>query len=101
MKTNISNFIDKAKVFFHRSRREVIKTTVIGKTMIEESQLETKKRALFKELGELAFSLNRSGKLKNKEIEAFCKKINDILSRIDEKESTIDSVKSGKQSADS
>ena len=101
MKANIGGFIEKARTFFDKSKREVIKTTVIGRTMIEESQLETKKRVLFKELGELAFSLNKSGKIKNREISSFCTKINEILSRIDEKESTIDSVKSRKPSTDS
>jgi len=88
----------KAKNFFHLSKLEVIKTTVIGKAMIEESQLENKKRALLKELGELTFELYMQGEIKNKKVETFCRKINILLNRIDEKESTIDNVKSGKQS---
>ena len=72
-------------------KKEVIKTTVIGKAMIEESQLETKKRALLKDLVELTFDLYKHGKIQNKDVEAFCRKINIVINRIDEKQSSIDS----------
>jgi len=96
MGLTLRDFFNRAKLFFHRSKNEVIKTTVIGKTMIEESQLETRKRNLIRELGELTFDLYGKGEIKNRQVESFCRKINMLLSKIDEKESTIDDIKSGK-----
>jgi len=98
MKLVPNEYVEKFKKFFHLSKQEVIKTTVIGKAMIEESQLENKKRGLLKELGELTFELYKKGEIQNRQVETFCRKINVLLNKIDEKESTIDNVKSGKPS---
>ena len=92
------SFYNKIKKIFNISKKEMVKTTAIGRAMIEESQLENKKRALLKELGELTYALYNRGEISNKEVEIFCRKINILINRIDEKVSTIDNIKSGKTS---
>jgi DNA-binding transcriptional regulator GbsR (MarR family) len=93
----MDNFLKKLTSLFHKSKSEVIKTTVIGKAMIEGSQLENKKRALLRELGELAFKLNTKGAITHKKVETLCKKINVVETKIVEGENKIDEVKADSQ----
>ena len=87
----------KLNKLLHRSKSEVIKTTVIGKAMIEGSQLENKRRALLRELGELAFKLQNKGEITNKKVETLCRKINLVNTKIEERESRIDEMKGEQQ----
>ena len=96
MSSGFQSLMNKAKSLFHRSKHEVIKTTAIGRTMIEESQLENRKRTLLKELGEQTLKLYNDGKLKNKDLEVSCRKLNVLYNRIDAKESAIDEIKATK-----
>lgn len=98
-KKDIYEFIAKAKHVLLEGKEGVLKSSQIGKILLEISGYNRDKNGLLREVGQRLYKLDRSNLILPKSFDAYFKQIADFESKITESEAKIAELK--KQNASS
>ena len=92
-KEDLSDFIEKAKQVLLEGKQEILRSSRIGKTLLEIAHFNREKNNIFKELGKMLHVLDKNDISLPEEFKNYFKKIDELTSKIDEREGKIHDLK--------
>ncbi len=92
-KEELSDFIEKAKKVLSEGKQEILRSSRIGKTLLEIAHFNREKNNIFKELGRMIYKLDKKDLVLPQEFPDYFKKLDELGTKIEEREGKIQDLK--------